>query len=96
MFNTCFLLYFRSPCKKLCYLQCTYLFFAGLPVALILLEPDNGTSMAYIMAILFILFASGIDRKYILVACILIAIAVPIIYNNLPDYAINRIKVVIK
>lgn len=70
-----------------------YLVFAAVPVILILREPDNGTALAYITAILFILFASGIDRKYILVACILLAIAVPIIYNRLPEYAINRIKV---
>ena len=70
-----------------------YLFFAILPVALIIMEPDNGTAMAYIMAILFILFTAGIDKKYILIACILIAIAIPIIYNNLPDYAIKRIQV---
>ena len=70
-----------------------YLVFAAIPVILILREPDNGTALAYITAILFILFASGIDRKYILVACILLAIAVPIIYNRLPEYAINRIKV---
>ena len=70
-----------------------YLVFAAIPVILILREPDNGTALAYITAILFILFASGIDKKYILVACILLAIAVPIIYNRLPEYAINRIKV---
>ena len=70
-----------------------YLVFAAIPVILILREPDNGTALAYITAILFILFASGIDKKYILVACILLAIAVPVIYNRLPEYAINRIKV---
>ena len=71
----------------------TFLIFALIPVGLIFLEPDNGTMAAYIVAILFMLFASGIDKKYILVACILIAILAPIVYNNLPDYAINRIKV---
>ena len=39
-----------------------YLFFAALPVALILLEPDNGTSLAYITAILFLTWA-GHDGK---------------------------------
>ena len=39
------------------------------------------------------LFVSGIDKKYIILALILLAIALPIIYNNLPEYAINRIKV---
>lgn len=69
------------------------IFFAAIPVILILKEPDNGTAIAYIVAILFILFVSGIDKKYIFLACIALAIAVPIIYNNLPDYAISRIQV---
>ena len=70
-----------------------FLIFAGIPIGLILLEPDNGTALAYITAVLFMLFASGIDKKYIIVAFLIIAVAVPIIYNNLPDYALNRIKV---
>lgn len=69
------------------------LLFAIIPVALILKEPDNGTAMAYLVAILFMIFVSGIDKKYIILACIALAIATPIIYNNLPDYAISRIQV---
>ena len=67
--------------------------FSAIPVILIFLEPDNGTMIAYLFAILFMIFASGIDKKYVIVACVLIVIAAPIVYNNLPDYAINRIKV---
>lgn len=69
------------------------LFFAVIPVALIIIEPDNGTAIAYIVAILFMLFVSGIDKKYIFLACIILAITVPIIYNNLPEHAIKRIQV---
>lgn len=69
------------------------LFFAALPIGLIVMEPDNGTAIAYIIAILFMLFVAGIDKKYIFIACISLAIAAPIIYNNLPEHAINRIKV---
>lgn len=69
------------------------LLFAVIPIALIIIEPDNGTAIAYIIAILFMLFVSGIDKKYIILACILLAIAVPVIYNNLPDHAIKRIQV---
>ena len=67
------------------------LFFAAIPVALIVIEPD--TAIAYIVSILFMLFASGIDKRYIFLALVATAIAVPIIYNNLPDYAISRIQV---
>jgi rod shape determining protein RodA len=69
------------------------LFFAAIPVALIVVEPDNGTAIAYFVAIIFMIFASGIDKKYIFIACIALAIAAPIVYNNLPEYAINRIQV---
>ena len=70
-----------------------FLFFSAIPVALIFLEPDNGTMISYIFAILFMIFASGIDKRYIFIAFLIIAIMTPIIYNNLPEYAINRIKV---
>ena len=69
------------------------LVMAAIPVALIVIEPDNGTAMAYIVAIVFILFASGIDKKYICLALIALAVAAPVIYNNLPEYALKRIQV---
>lgn len=67
--------------------------FSAVPILLILKEPDNGTAIAYIVAILFMLFVSGLDKKYIFVACIILAVSVPIIYNNLPPHAIKRIQV---
>lgn len=69
------------------------LFLAAIPIGLIVIEPDNGTAISYIVAIIFMIFVSGIDRKYIIVALLLLAISVPIIYNNLPAYAISRIQV---
>ena len=69
------------------------LVMAAIPVALIVIEPDNGTAIAYVTAILFMLFASGIDKKYIFLALVILAIAAPTIYNNLPEHALNRIKV---
>ncbi len=69
------------------------LVFAALPVVLIVKEPDNGTAVAYMMAIIFMIFTSGIDKKYILLALIVVAIAAPVVYNNLPEYAIKRIQV---
>lgn len=69
------------------------LIFAVIPIALILKEPDNGTALAYIMAILAMLFVSGIDKKYIILAATALIIAAPIIYANLPSHALKRIEV---
>ena len=71
----------------------TYLIFAIIPVLLIIKEPDYGTAIAYITAILFILFSAGIDKKYIIVAIAIIVIVTPIVYANLPDHALKRINV---
>jgi len=70
-----------------------YLFFAALPVALIVIEPDNGTAIAYFVAILFMLFVSGINKKYIIFAMLVVVIMAPIVYKALPPYAITRIQV---
>lgn len=67
------------------------LFFAVIPVALIVKEPDYGTALSYISAILFMIFASGINKKYIIAAVLVLAIATPIVYANLPTHAISRI-----
>lgn len=69
------------------------LLFMSIPIMLIIVQPDYGTAMAYIFAMLFILFISGIDKKYIILACLLVAILVPIAYKNLPQHALKRIEV---
>lgn len=69
------------------------LVFAAIPIALIIKEPDNGTALAYIIAILAMLFVSGIDKKYIILAATAVVIAAPIIYANLPTHALKRIEV---
>lgn len=71
-----------------------YLVLAGIPVLLIMKQPDYGTAAAFLTAIVFMLFVSGIDKKYIIAVCILVAIAVPIVYKYvLPDHAVKRIQV---
>ena len=64
---------------------------AAIPILLIIKEPDFGTALAYITAVLFMIFASGIDKKYIIAAVIIIAVAAPIVYANLPAHALKRI-----
>lgn len=64
----------------------------GVPLALIIIQPDYGTAAAYIVAILLILFVSGIDKKYIIFSIVLVVILVPILYLFvLPDHAKVRI-----
>lgn len=66
----------------------------AIPVLLIAVQPDIGTAAAFIVATIFILFTAGIDKKYILVTCILLVVLLPIIYNFiLPDHAKTRIDV---
>lgn len=66
----------------------------GVPLLLIILQPDYGTAMAFIVATCFMLFAAGIDKKYIIIAFLLILITVPIAYLYvLPEHAKTRIQV---
>ena len=71
----------------------TVLLFMAIPIGLIIKQPDYGTAMAYIFAMLFMLFVSGIDKKYIILACIVVVVLVPIAYNHLPSHALKRIEV---
>ena len=67
---------------------------AGIPVVLIVLQPDYGTAMAYIVATALMLFVSGIDKKYIIIAILIIAITIPLLYMLiLPEHAKTRIQV---
>ena len=64
----------------------------GVPIALIIVEPDYGTAAAYIVAFLLMIFVAGIDKKYIITALAIIVIAVPLTYNFLlPAHAKQRI-----
>lgn len=65
-----------------------------LPVLLIVIQPDYGTAMAYIISLILILFVSGIDKKYIIVSAIIFAISIPLLYFFiLPEHAKSRIDV---
>lgn len=66
----------------------------AVPVLLIIKQPDYGTAMAFIVAMALMLFASGLDKKYIIGTILLIVIAVPLLYNFvLPEHAKTRIDV---
>lgn len=67
---------------------------AIVPVLLIAKQPDYGTAIAFVVAICFMLFVSGIKAKYIIVAILIVVIALPILYFFvLPEHAKTRIEV---
>lgn len=66
----------------------------GVPLALIVKQPDYGTAMAFMVAFALMLFAGGIDKKYVIAFITLIVIAVPVMYFYvLPEHAKSRIDV---
>lgn len=66
----------------------------GIPILLIIKQPDYGTAMAFIVALVFILFAAGINKKYIIAAILIVAIVLPLMYFFvLPDHAKSRIEI---
>lgn len=67
---------------------------AAIPITLIILQPDYGTAVAFIVAVIFMLFVAGIDKKYIIGAIIIAIVAVPLLYLFvLPGHAKSRIDV---
>ncbi len=72
------------------------LLIVGVPIVLIVLQPDYGTVMAFVVAIAFMLFAAGINKKYVIAVLLIVVIAIPLLYNFvLPDHAKARIDVFI-
>lgn len=70
------------------------LLVVAIPVILIIKQPDYGTAIAFIVATIFILFVSGINKKYIIISLILVAIILPLLYKFvLPEHAKTRIDV---
>lgn len=64
------------------------------PVILIIMQPDYGTAIAFMIATILILFVAGIDKKYIIGAILLIVTILPLAYFFvLPDHAKTRIDV---
>lgn len=81
----------RNEINKISKLAIILLVIA-VPLILIIVEPDYGTATAYILAITLMIFVAGIDKKYILIACAIVVIAVPVTYNLiLPEHAKTRI-----
>ncbi len=64
------------------------------PVILIILQPDYGTAMAYIIATIVMLYVAGIKKRYIIASVLLLVIGIPLLYFFvLPEHARLRIDV---
>lgn len=72
----------------------TVLAIVGLPILLIVVQPDYGTAAAFVVATALMLFTSGLDKKYIIVTAIIVVIAIPLMYKFvLPAHAKKRIDI---
>lgn len=70
------------------------LLVALVPILLIIKQPDYGTALAFVMALIFMLFVSGIKKRYIISAITAVVILVPVTYFFiLPEHAKTRIDV---
>ena len=66
----------------------------AVPVLLIIKQPDYGTAIAFLISVVLMLFVAGIDKRYIIVSLLLVAVAMPLVYQFvLPDHAKTRIDV---
>lgn len=61
---------------------------------LIIKQPDYGTAIAFVMALMLILFVAGIKKRYIIGGILLVVILLPVLYFFvLPEHAKTRIDV---
>jgi len=70
--------------------------YVGLPLALVVIQPDVGTALVYVAIFAGMLFASGTDRKIIIgIICIIILMLVPVWYimENSDNFRVDRIQV---
>ena len=70
-----------------------YFLLWGLPIFLIYKQPDLGTALAYVTAMLFMLFVSGLDKKYMVLAIIVVVLCTPYVVQHLPAHAKARIEI---
>lgn len=63
----------------------------GIPLVLIIIQPDLGTAMIFIPLIFFMMFIAGIKLKYLIYSLILIITASPFFWFLMKDYQKRRI-----
>ena len=79
--------------KKNLILLCIIAALFVLPVFLIILQPDFGTALVYLMIAAFMVYKLGLKYRYIVAAVVIAVILIPTVYNFLPAHAKTRIDV---
>ena len=70
------------------------LIYIGIPTILIIMQPDYGTAMVFLVVAALMIFISGINIGYIIGAIVTVVVGIFVAYNYvLPDYAKTRITV---
>jgi len=69
------------------------LLMIGLPVALVMLQPDLGTALMIVAGGLTIMFLGGLPLRWIIVPAVLLAASLPFVYNLLHDYQKRRVLI---
>lgn len=69
-----------------------YLFLAGVPLTLVLIQPDLGTTSVIFVIFLAIFLAAQPSRKTIIAAGLLIAIILGAVWLSLQDYQRSRVE----
>lgn len=64
---------------------------AGAPILLIAKQPDLGTSIVFVFFTVVMIFAAGLDWKYVGYSILAGIISLPIIWFSLKPYQLNRI-----
>lgn len=67
--------------------------YVSLPIGLVLVQPDLGTSLTFVFFTFGILFAAGLRYKHIFIAGITGLLSMPIVWRFLEGYQKTRIRV---
>lgn len=68
----------------------------GLPVALILQQPDLGTAATFMPLLAGACFLGGIRVRTLFVLALIVALALPIVWGHLKPYQKERVKIVLE
>ncbi len=67
------------------------LLFAAIPMGLILLQPDLGTTLVFVFFVAVMLFVAGLDLKYYGYVILVMLICIPILWTSMEGYQKKRI-----
>jgi len=65
--------------------------FALVPMLLIVIQPDLGTSLLFLPTLIIVLFAAGARKRHIAVVFVMGLFSLPLVWLKMPDYQRSRI-----